>query len=42
VLGLIQALTGRIIDFAGADGRERLRRIEALNDALEELQAPSF
>lgn len=42
VLGLIQAITGRIIDFAGADGRDRLRRIEALNDALEELQVPSF
>jgi DNA-binding MurR/RpiR family transcriptional regulator len=37
VLGLCQALTGRVIDRADAEVRARLRRIEALNDALEEL-----
>jgi DNA-binding MurR/RpiR family transcriptional regulator len=37
VLGLCQALIARVIDRADAEGRARLRRIEALNDALEEL-----
>lgn len=37
VMGLCQVLAGRVVSLAEGAGRERLRQIEALNDALEEL-----
>lgn len=37
VMGLCQILAGRVVEFAEAEGRDRLQQIEALNDALEEL-----
>jgi DNA-binding MurR/RpiR family transcriptional regulator len=37
VMALCQVLAGRVVELAGGAGRDRLRQIEALNDALEEL-----
>jgi DNA-binding MurR/RpiR family transcriptional regulator len=37
VMGLCQLLAGRVVERAEGEGRARLRQIEALNDALEEL-----
>lgn len=37
VMGVCHLIANRVIELAGAEGRARLRRIEALNDALEEL-----
>ncbi len=37
VMAVCHLLTTRVIEHAGANGRQRLRGIEALNDSLEEL-----